>query len=117
MKILIAEDEKEIAGGIKSLLSKNGHEVVLAQDGIQAFEYLNTNTVDLIITDIIMPEMDGVELILKIRKKHPKIRIIAISGGGRISADEHLESAFLLGAEKVLKKPFGLHELLNAIDP
>lgn len=116
MKILIAEDEKEIANGIKTLLEQKGHDVFVATDGHEALAFVNQNQTDVIITDIIMPEMDGIELIIKIRKQFPEIKIIAISGGGRISAEDHLESAHKLGAFITLKKPFSFHQLMMALE-
>jgi CheY-like chemotaxis protein len=116
MKILIAEDEKEIANGIKTLLEQNGHQVFLTSNGYEALESAKQYQPDVLITDIIMPEMDGIELIIKIRKQSPEIKIIAISGGGRISAEEHLESAHNLGAMVTLKKPFSFNQLLMALE-
>ena len=70
---------------------------------------------DLVVTDMIMPEMEGVETILSLRRQYPGIRIIAISGGGRSSAETYLKIARLLGTQRVMTKPLGPREFIDAI--
>ncbi len=116
MKILIVDDEKLIRDGLKRMLEFQEHEVFTAKNGLEALLWLRDNTVDLVVTDIIMPEKDGIEVILAIRKDRPEQKIIAISGGGRINAQDHLEIALQLGVNAVLSKPFSANELFNKID-
>ena len=70
---------------------------------------------DLIITDIVMPEKEGLETIRELKKSHPDLKIIAISGGGRIDSREYLESARLFGASKIFQKPFRQKEMVSAV--
>jgi DNA-binding response OmpR family regulator len=114
-KILVIDDEPSILLMIKKMLEKEGHEVDVAlngRDGMYLFENFKP---DLVITDIIMPEKEGLETIFELRKKYPGIKIIAISGGGRISPDGYLPSAKLLGADMVFQKPLIPKEFIAAV--
>jgi DNA-binding response OmpR family regulator len=114
-KILVIDDEPSILLMIKKMLEKEGYEVDVAlngRDGMFVFENINP---DLVITDIIMPEKEGLETIFELRKKHPGLKIIAISGGGRISPDGYLPSAKLLGANMVFQKPLIPKEFIAAV--
>jgi len=89
--------------------------VNVAPNGRSAFKIFNRLTVDLVITDLIMPEMDGTEFIIKAREKNPQLKIIAYSGGGRVEPHVYLEVARKLGAKYTFPKPFLLEELLEAV--
>lgn len=115
-KILIVDDEVLIREGLKIALELEGYSVEIAEDGRQAVKLMDSFTPDVIVTDIIMPEKDGIELILNLRKTNQNIRIIAISGGGRISAKDHLRIASKLGADCILAKPFSVKELITEIE-
>src|SRR5674536_246785 len=84
-KIYVFDDEPSILLMIKKMLEKAGHEVEIALNGREGMELFKKNIPDLLVTDIIMPEMEGLETIFALRSKYPKLKIIAISGGGRIS--------------------------------
>ncbi len=96
-------------------LQRAGYETLEATDGRAGLDLLSRNPVDLLITDLIMPEMEGVELILQLRHSHPHLRIIAISGGGRVAPEGYLEVARACGAAKVLAKPFEIEQLLSCV--
>ncbi len=115
-KILLIDDEPLIRDGLKQILELKGYTVKTASDGKEAIQYLNNNCPDIVITDIIMPERDGIEVIVSVKKKYPEVRIIAISGGGRINAHDHLEIAKQLGVDNTLTKPFSSDELLFIIE-
>lgn len=115
-KILLIDDEPLIRDGLKQILELKGYTVKTASDGKEAIQYLNNNCPDIVITDIIMPERDGIEVIISVKKKYPEVRIIAISGGGRINAQDHLEIAKQLGVDNTLTKPFSSDELLFIIE-
>ena len=122
-KILVLDDEPSILLMIKKMLEREGHEVDLALNGREGMELFEKNQPDLLITDIIMPEKEGLETIFELRKKHPKLKIIAISGGGRIGPDGYLPGAKLLGADLTFPKPLvqkefleGVSSLLNEVD-
>ncbi|MCD4768937.1 MAG: response regulator [Bacteroidales bacterium] len=115
-KILVIDDEREILLMLKKMLERAGYLVDLALNGKEGMELLENDNFSLIITDIIMPEKEGLEIILEIRKRHPNIKIIAISGGGRLSPEGYLESARHLGASKVFQKPFTQKEIISAVN-
>jgi CheY-like chemotaxis protein len=114
-KILVFDDEPSILLMIKKMLEKTGHEVDIALNGIQGMELFEKNKPDLLITDIIMPEKEGLETIFELRRKYPELKIIAISGGGRISPDGYLPGAKLLGANMVFQKPLVQKEFIQAV--
>jgi DNA-binding response OmpR family regulator len=114
-KILVIDDEPSILLMIKKMLEKAGHEVDMALNGKEGMQIFEKNKADLLITDIIMPEKEGLETIVEMRKKFPELKIIAISGGGRISADGYLPGAKLLGANMVFQKPLVQKEFLEAV--
>jgi DNA-binding response OmpR family regulator len=100
---------------IKKMLEKEGHDVDLATNGRDGLELFEKNKPDLLITDIIMPEKEGLETIFELRRKYPELKIIAISGGGSIGPDGYLPSAKIFGANIVMQKPLVLKEFLQAV--
>ena len=114
-KILIVDDEEMIREGLKTSLENEGYQTETASNGTEVPGIIQSFGPQLIISDIIMPEMDGIEVIIEIKKRFQKIKIIAISGGGRISADNHLNIAKKLGADAILTKPFSMRELKETI--
>ena len=114
-KILVLDDEPSILLMIKKMLERAGHEVDIALNGRDGMELFEKNKPDLLITDIIMPEKEGLETIFELRKKYPELKIIAISGGGRIGPDGYLPSAKLFGADAVFQKPLIQKEFLQAV--
>ena len=114
-KILVIDDEPSILLMIKKMLEKEGHEVDLALNGRDGTELFENIKPAMVITDIIMPEKEGLETILELRKKNPGLKIIAISGGGRISPEGYLPGAKLLGADMVFQKPLVPKEFISAV--
>ena len=114
-KILIIDDEPYILLMLKKMLEKAGHVVSLASNGREGMDLFEKASADLVITDIIMPDKEGLELILEMKKKRPALKIIAMSGGGRISPESYLECAKHFGAEKVFQKPFRQKDLVSAV--
>jgi CheY-like chemotaxis protein len=124
--ILIVDDEAMIREMLNDILVKSGYEVRQAVNGVQAKEMYFERPADLIITDIVMPEKEGLDLILELQAVYPELRFIAISGGGKIQTghikgNHHIDAEFYLdlareiGAFKTLKKPFNPEELLKAV--
>lgn len=114
--LLIIDDDFEVREMLRQMFERCGHEVVAAHNGGAAIMILNEKPVDLIITDIIMPEKEGVETITEIKRDFPNIKIIAISGGGLLGPDVYLEIAKTVGAERTFTKPVERNKLLKAIE-
>lgn len=113
--ILVVDDNIAFLEIQTEYLRRAGHEVTPATNGIEAMNRVDSQRFDLVITDLIMPDKEGVQVIMELRKKHPGIRIIAMSGGGRVNAEDYLAIARRLGATKTLSKPFTGEELLGAV--
>ncbi len=113
--ILVIDDDDMLRVMLKKLLSDAGYAVAVAENGIEAMKLQQENPADLILTDIIMPDMEGIEVITELRKKYPATQIIAMSGGGRIDADQYLTIARRLGAQRTFVKPFKSAEMLAAV--
>ncbi|CUH83360.1 response regulator [Thalassovita mediterranea] len=113
--ILLIEDDPAVRDTFEIILNADGHNVTTAVDGRQGLALLRSTDVDLVLTDIIMPNCDGVEVIRELRKHADAPPVIAISGGARTSAANYLEVAKLLGAQQILSKPIGAMELLRSV--
>jgi CheY-like chemotaxis protein len=114
-RILIIEDEEEIRAVFREILERSGYEVEEAANGEEGLKLQRTRAADLIITDILMPDKEGLETISELRRDFPEAEIIAISGGGQIGAVEYLDIAKRLGAARTLNKPILSEELLAAV--
>jgi DNA-binding response OmpR family regulator len=115
-KILVIDDDDDVRETICDILRAAGYEVEQASDGDQGLRAFGQTGFDLIVTDILMPQKEGIETILEIRDGNPEIKIIAISGGDRTGNYAYLEMAKKLGADKTLKKPFAPRQLLDLIE-
>ena len=113
--ILIVDDEEPVRRMLGMLLTRAGYTVRSASNGVEALEVFSEAPTDLIITDLIMPEKEGVEFIIDLRRSHPGVRIVAMSGGGRGSAQDYLSIAKALGASATVAKPFMPDEMLGVI--
>jgi CheY-like chemotaxis protein len=111
--ILLNDDKDSVRMIYQMALERAGYRVLTAEYGKQGLRLLEHQEVDLILVDIFMPEMDGLELIPLLRKTRPANKIIAISG--RSDQSNHLDAAKYLGAHATLKKPLNLQELLHAV--
>ena len=115
-EILIIDDEPGVLKLLRKILEGAGHSVTAAPDGEVALEHFEGQPADLIITDIFMPGMDGIEFLVNLRKTAPDARVLAMSGGGILSRDQALSDASLLGADHILHKPFSPDDVLEAVD-
>ncbi len=113
--ILVIDDDQEVREFLVTVLERAGHEVSAASNGRDGVVMFRENPVQVVITDIIMPEKDGIETILDLRREHPDLKVIAISGGGRTTPENYLHSARLLGADRAMRKPFKNEEILRAV--
>ncbi len=100
---------------LRLTLQKQGHEIVPARNGVEAVAFVKAEKFDLAMVDLIMPEKEGIETIREIRQLRPKLKIIAMSGGGRYTAKELLKATLRLGADKTIAKPFNTEDLENVI--
>lgn len=115
-ELLLIDDDIGMRSMLFRALTRAGYVVHEAGDGKEGLKLLAARPVGLVITDIIMPEVEGVELIFRIRKTHPKVPIIAMSGGGRLSPLGYLEVAKSCGANRTMTKPFEIEQLVRAIE-
>ena len=114
-KILIIDDESHILLMLKKMLERAGYEIDLAANGVEGIKLFKESRADLVITDIIMPEKEGLETIREMRRIKSDLKIIAMSGGGKVSADNYLEIAKIFGAARVIAKPFTKLEMVTAV--
>ncbi len=115
-KIVVIDDEESIRTLLARILVHANHDVRTASDGKAGFRILKEEPADLVITDILMPEMDGLEVLMELRQLYPNMRFIAISGGGDHRVLTHLVTAKRLGAVRTLSKPFEIDDLIHAVD-
>ncbi|MEJ2237940.1 MAG: response regulator [Gemmatimonadales bacterium] len=114
--ILVIDDEEGVRQVVAKVLEREGHDVVEASDGKVALSLMRDNLPDVVVCDLFMPEMDGVEVLRKLRRDYPQMSVVAISGGGYQGQVQLLDVAKTLGAVAVLKKPFELGELVAAVN-
>ena len=112
--VLVVDDEPGIREMMRLVLVDAGYQVTGAADGREALAVITKSPVDLVVTDMFMPEGDGFELLAEVKKHQPETRVIVVSGGGMSGVDYSLKMARKLGAHAVLKKPFSGEELLAA---
>ena len=113
--ILLVDDEPLVVETLSSAITSKGHTVVTAANGVEGMKKFSEGKFDLVITDIIMPEKEGIELIMEMKRHTPGVKIMAISGGGRTGNVEFLKMATRLGAVASLKKPIRLAEFYKAL--
>lgn len=114
-QILVIDDEVQIRSMLKKMLEREGFNVIVASDGKEGMNLFDKEPADLVITDLIMPEKDGIEIIRELKKKSPDVPIIAMSGGGQASPDLYLTIAKALGAHAILEKPVENEIILKAV--
>jgi len=114
-RILIIDDESQIRSMLRLMLERAGYEVAEAPDGIDGIRQYRENPADLIITDLIMPNKDGIGMIIELKKEFPEVKIIAMSGGGVNRPEGYLDGAKKLGATRTLTKPIDRDEMLSAV--
>jgi CheY-like chemotaxis protein len=114
-RILVADDEELVRASLAVVLRRAGHVVALAADGEDALRKFGSNRYDLVITDIVMPRMEGIETVRALRRLEPGVRIIAMSGRGS-DGGFYLKAAIALGADATLQKPFRASELRHMVE-
>jgi len=114
--ILIVEDDKELREMLKMSLTRHKYSVLEAADGKDAIFHFKPSITDIVVTDLIMPEEDGLKVIMKLRELKPQLKIIAISGGGKAGPGSYLKLAKALGADAVFSKPFSINDLISKVE-
>lgn len=113
--ILIIEDDNDLREMLKVSLHRRKYTVFEAQNGKEAITHFKPAVTDMVITDLIMPEEDGLKVIIKLREIKPSLKIIAISGGGKAGPGSYLNLAKALGADVIYSKPFSVNEMIKKI--
>jgi CheY-like chemotaxis protein len=114
-RILLIDDDAPARDMLRQMLERAGYDVVEASNGREGLQRYQATAIDLIITDILMPEQDGLETIQELRRLTPEAKIIAISGGGQTGLLDLLPVAEKLGAQRILRKPLRRQEILDAV--
>jgi CheY-like chemotaxis protein len=114
-RILVIDDDDLVRNTLVRMLERAGFDVAAAKNGREGLARFHSEPPDLIVTDVIMPELDGIETIMALRQESPGIPIIAVSGGGKTHAMQFLDVAHKLGADIILPKPFRQADLVSAI--
>lgn len=115
-RILLIDDDESLRPALRLILVYFGHTVIEARDGKEGLALFEHFLPHVLITDIVMPEKEGVSVVMELRQNRSRVKIIAISGGGRQDAVDYLHMARLLGADCVLAKPFSNESLLTAVN-
>ncbi len=115
-RILVVDDHPWVAAAVRAVLRKAGHQVTVAYDGRSAVGLIDGDAWDLVVTDVLMPELDGIELLGWLKAAHPQLPVIAMSGGNQLPVDLCLGLASGIGAWAVLRKPFEDTDLLSGVD-
>ena len=113
--ILIIDDDRQVREMLKKMLERNGYDVLAAKDGNEGLNVYRNSKVDLVITDILMPEKEGIQTIMELRRNFPDVKIIAMSGGGTVGPETYLAMARELGADRTLSKPFTMATLTGMV--
>jgi CheY-like chemotaxis protein len=115
-RILVIDDEELARFTLREILETAGHEVVEATNGHEGVERQKANPFDMVITDMIMPDKEGLETIAELKGEYPDLKIIAISGGGRTRNLDFLQLAGEFGADQIIVKPFTEEDLMKGVD-
>ena len=114
-KVLLVEDDELVRYSLTELLEEAGHQVLARENGYKIIEFVESHPVDIVLTDIVMPEVDGMEVLTAMRKSFPDLPVVALSGGGRISGADYLQMAEVIGAKRTISKPVKPDVLLNTV--
>lgn len=114
-KVLVIDDDVDIRDMLEELLTRFGYEVMTASQGREGLRVARQQSVDLVITDILMPVQEGIETIYELKRNLPGVKVIAMSGGGIVQPEDYLVTAAMFGAEMTLPKPFEPEDILQAV--
>ncbi len=115
--VLLVDDEVSVREMVSEVIRQCGHKVVTAGSVAEAKGYFTSQKIDLVVTDLVMPEQSGIDLILEFKQIKPDVKVLAISGGGGITGRfDYLPIASLVGAGAILKKPFSINEFSKKLE-
>jgi DNA-binding response OmpR family regulator len=114
-RVLIIDDDVQFRSMLRQSLERAGYEVLEAPDGRVGMRVFREKQVHLVITDVVMPEKEGLETIMTLRRECPDVKIVAVSGGGRIGPQDYLHTAKVLGVHYTFSKPFEMRQMLDAV--
>jgi len=112
-KILVIDDDPECVALLQIAFEQAGYTVFSATDGMSGLKKACNDPFDLIITDVLMPEKDGLEFMIELKRHKPDVKVIAVSGGGVLHAEDCLKMAKVFGAQQVMQKPFDINRMLQ----
>jgi two-component system cell cycle response regulator CpdR len=115
-KVLLVDDDEMVRQVVKKMLELGRHEVTEASNGVKALQAFTTASFDLVITDVVMPDMEGLQLVRELRALPSPPKVIVMSGGGRGTASDYLEMATRFGASATLSKPVSPQALVDAVN-
>ena len=116
VSVLFVDDDPAVSAALGRALESRGYEVDYASDGNVALRKLAEGRFDVVVMDVIMPDKEGIETIIELRKRWPDLFVVAVSGGGRVGPDDFLKLAEAVGADCSLAKPFRASQLVDIID-
>jgi len=114
-RILIVDDDEMVRDALTAVLAGVGHVITVAANGREGLGLHALHNFDVVVTDIVMPEMEGIEMIRQLKRQSPQVAVIAISGGARLEPSYHLKVASALGADEALAKPVKPMDLIAAV--
>jgi CheY-like chemotaxis protein len=112
-RILVVDDESYVRDLLQRVLTRRGHEVDVAADGETALELMQAHTYDLVLTDVVMPGIDGFDLLRRVKATYPAVTVIVLTGYAR---KQSISDFLLYGADEYLSKPFQVQALLDSVD-
>lgn len=114
-RVMVVDDDAAIRHALTKVLKEDGHDVLEEPDGKTALRHFAGDPVDLVMSDVYMPDMDGIQFLMRVREVFPEVRIIMMSGGGTLPANSVLDASAALGADRVLQKPFSVADVREAV--
>lgn len=114
-RILVIDDQKSILSIVRAFLTPHGHDVVTVETGAKGIAEIDADGFELVITDLLMPDTDGIEILREVRRRRSDLPVIVMSGGGMTEAQSILDMTTSLGADRILHKPFDKAALLAAV--
>ena len=115
LRALVIDDDELVRETIVAILKSVNLDVIAASDGEEGLQLFESDPTDLVITDILMPNKEGIETITELRARDSDVKILAISGGGQVAGQEHLKLAEKMGADRTLPKPFTPQQVITIV--